>query len=78
LNDLLKELKKCPKKSRPIKGTSFATPLVSRKIAKIWMDSPHLSPEEVISEVLSLGEIVRTNEGKEVKVLPFEVPSWLD
>ncbi|MCE3011583.1 MAG: S8 family serine peptidase, partial [Proteobacteria bacterium] len=78
LNDLLNEIRNCPKTRRPIKGTSFATPLVSRRLAKIWMDHPHLSSKEVILEVLSLGENVRTVDGKEVKVLSFEAPSWLD
>jgi subtilisin family serine protease len=86
-NDLMEELfnhalgsikKECQSKLEAATGTSFAAPLVSRESAKIWMDRPHYTPDQVISELLSRGESIRTNLDQDIKVLPFEMPSWLE
>ena len=79
LDNILSNLKRdCERKSEPVAGTSFSAPIVSRESAKIWMDNPHFTPEQVITELFFRSETVRTNTNKEISVLPFEIPRWLD
>ncbi len=66
----------CESSIKRTSGTSFATPLVSRKVAQIWIDQPHLTSVEVVEELLFQSTQHNSIKHGEINIFQFEKASW--